>query len=342
MVRLLVAEDSRVTREYLAYLFDQDPDVEIVGHASDGAQAVQLTRQLRPDVILMDLHMPQMNGLEATEEIMRTTPTPIVLMSASAEGNEARMAFEAVQAGALTFTDKPTASPGGERRARTLVETVKTMAEAKVVRRWARRAEASPPTLASPPVDRPVRAVALGSSTGGPPALMEILKALPADFGAPIVLVQHIVPGFIAGLAEWLQSGTALAVRLAEDGERLEPGRVYVAPDGLNIRVARPDRVQLSPPGRPDGFCPSIDVLFESVAEVYGASALGVILTGMGRDGAAGLRHLRESGALTIAQDEATSAVFGMPREALRLNAAAHVLPLSAIAQMVCAIGSRR
>lgn len=347
MIRVLIAEDSAVTREHLVYLLSQDPALQVVGTARNGLEAVEQAEHLKPDVILMDVHMPRMNGYEATRQIIERVPTPIVMVSASLSRDETAMAFEALKAGALTILDKPSGleHPGHEETARRLVETVKLMAEVKVVRRWPRRQglgvggrglgqeEPIPRPLA--PSSRKIRLVAIGASTGGPAVVAEILRGLPADLAAPILVVQHIAPGFTTGLAEWLGQGTRLAVKLAELGEPVQPGTVYLAPDSTQMGITKEGRIRLTKEPAEDNFCPSASYLFQSVAEAYGRSAVGVLLTGMGRDGAAGLRKLREAGGVTIAQDEETSVVFGMPGEAIRLGAAEYVLSPEQIVGLV-------
>jgi len=344
VIRVLLAEDSAVTREYLAYLLDEDPGLEVVGTARDGIEAVEQAQRLKPDVILMDVHMPRMNGYEATRQIMERTPAPIVMVSASVDQGEVAMTFAALEAGALTVLEKPL-GPGHPRQAdtvRKLLETVRLMAEVKVVRRWPRRERPLPPRLPPESAGRSIRLVAIGASTGGPPVVAEILKALPRDLGAPVLLVQHIAPGFTAGLADWLGQVTPLSVKLAEPDELARLGTVYVAGDGTQMGIASHGRILLTHEAGPDGFCPSVSHLFESVADAYGRSAMGVLLTGMGRDGAAGLRRLREAGGLTIAQDEETSVVFGMPNEAIRLGAAEQVLRPEQIAQAIRSLARSR
>jgi two-component system chemotaxis response regulator CheB len=332
MIRVLVAEDSAVTREYLVYLLRQDPGLEVVATARNGQEAVQQAERLKPDVILMDIHMPEMDGYEATRQIMERAPTPIVMVSASLSQSEVAMTFEALKAGALTVMEKPVGldRPDHAETTRRLLETLKLMAEVKVVRRWPRRER---PIRPSPPVvkaDRPVRLIAIGASTGGPAALGEILAGLPGDLVAPILVVQHISPGFTAGLAVWLGQSTRLTVKLAEAGERVRAGAVYLAPDRVQLGITKDGRIHLTKEPV-DGFCPSASHLFQSVGEAYGSATLGVLLTGMGRDGAGGLKRLREAGGITIAQDEESSVVFGMPAEAIRLGAAQYVLSVEQI-----------
>ena len=340
MIRVLLVEDSVVTREYLSHLLGQDPAIEVVGTARDGVEAVEQAQRLKPDLVLMDVHMPRMNGYEATRQIMERSPAPIVMISASLDQGEVAMTFAALEAGALTVLPKPV-GPGHPLHAdstRKVVETVKLMAEVKVVRRWPKRDSPPAPIPSLDAGERRVRLVAIGASTGGPPAVAEILKGLPADLGFPILFVQHIAPGFAGGLVEWLRQVTPLAVKLAEPDELVQAGSVYVAADGAQMGITRQGRIRVTNEAAPDGFCPSVSHLFESAAEAYGRAALGVLLTGMGRDGAAGLRRLREAGGLTIAQDEESSVVFGMPQEAIRLGAAEKVLNPSEIGQAIRAL----
>ncbi|HUG54482.1 MAG TPA: chemotaxis-specific protein-glutamate methyltransferase CheB [Vicinamibacteria bacterium] len=337
-IHVLLVEDSAVIREYLAAALGADPAIDVVGVAHDGVEAVEMAERLRPDVILMDVHMPRMGGLEATREIMSRFPAPIVLITASFDRNETAASFDILKAGALTVLDKP----GGLHDPATLdlVRTVKLMAEVQVVRRWPARPPREAPLSARNSLQK-IRLVAIGASTGGPAALMEVLSQLKGTLTVPVVVVQHIAPGFTAGLAEWLSGQTSLAVRLARDGEALRPGVVYLAPDGRDMAVGGDARVRLAR-GAADGFFPTVDHLFASVAEAYGPSALGVLLTGMGRDGGEGLRRMRAAGAATVAQDEATSVVFGMPGEAVRLGAAEHVLPPVEIGRMIRALADRQ
>ncbi|MBI2461066.1 MAG: chemotaxis-specific protein-glutamate methyltransferase CheB [Candidatus Rokubacteria bacterium] len=328
MTRVLVADDSATVREYLAYLLGEDPALEVVGTARDGLEAVEQAQRLRPDIIVMDVHMPRMNGFEATRQVMERIPTPIVIVSASISREEVALTFEALKAGALTVVDKPGGPdhPKHAESARRLVETVKLMAEVKVVRRWPRGERPAPPAPPAVKADRKIRLIAIGASTGGPQVVAEILRGLPREFGAPILVVQHIAPGFTEGLVEWLGQGTPLAVRLAEAGEPVRPGTVYVARNGVQMGITGDGRIRLTKEPAEDGFCPSASYLFQSVAQAYGRAAVGILLTGMGRDGARGLLRLREAGGLTIAQDEESSVIFGMPGEAVRLGAAEHVL----------------
>jgi two-component system chemotaxis response regulator CheB len=285
----------------------------------------------------MDVHMPRLNGAEATRQIMERAPTRIVVVTASSSRDQTSAAFRALEAGALTVVEKPCGPdhPGRAESTRRLVEAVKLMAEVKVVRRWPRRERPVPTPPGCPGPDRRIRVIAIGASTGGPQAVAAILGALPGELGVPILIVQHIAAGFTAGLAEWLAQGTQRAVKLAEPGEEVRPGTVYLAPEGRQLGITGDGRIRLAAEAAGDGFCPSASHLFQSVAEAYGRSAIGILLTGMGRDGASGLSALRQAGGVTIAQDEASSVIFGMPGEAVRLGAAEHVLSPEQICGMI-------
>lgn len=322
-----------MTRELFVALLGEAPGFEVVAAVPDGALAVEQVERLRPDVVLMDIHMPNVDGLEATRRIMATVPTPIVLVSASFIGDDTTRSFEAIRAGALTVLGKP-AGPGHPDHARSvreLLQTLRLMSEVTVVRRWPAR---KPPAALPRPCPG-IRLIAVAASTGGPGALAELLGELNGGIGAPVLVVQHITPGFTAGLVRWLAGLSRLRVKLAEAGEPVQPGSVYVAPDGRQMGVGADGRIRLEPAAAGDAFCPSASYLFESAAQSYGASAMGVLLTGMGRDGVTGLSRLRAAGGVTVAQDEATSVIFGMPGEAVRVGAAEHVLSPKEIARLI-------
>ncbi len=337
MIRALIVDDSAVVRKLLRKILESDPEIEVVGEASDGRVALERVSELRPDIVTMDIQMPVMDGFEATRRLMAESPLPIVIVSSSYRPSDVDMTFRALNAGALTALQKPPgpADPNHERLARELVRTVKLMSEIMVVRRTSDRRPlvSPPPSKAAPRPD--VRVVAVGASTGGPPALRQLLDELSPDLTAPVLVVQHMAAGFTCGMVDWLDRTSRLRVTLAKDGEYALPGCCYVAPEGVHLKIAADGRLILdaSPPER--NLCPSVGALFRSIAQHYGHKALGVLLTGMGRDGAAELKLMKDKGAITICQDRESSVVHGMPGEAVRLGGATHVLPMDQIAAMI-------
>jgi two-component system chemotaxis response regulator CheB len=330
-LRVLVAEDSVTARRLLVEMLQTDPGIAVVGEARNGIEAVDLTVRLRPDLVTMDIRMPKMDGFEATRQIMVEAPTPIVIVSAVSNLREVEVSMHALRLGALTVLAKPSGPdvPDFEEQRHRLLQTVKAMAQVKVVRRWPDRlpaAAALPATRIHP------RIVAMAASTGGPAALAHILTHLPADFTLPVLIVQHIARGFVDGFANWLNTSCALRVKVAEHGEPLQPRTVYVAPDDRHLGVADESTVAVTASPAVDGFRPSGTALFDSVARVFGNTAVAVVLTGMGVDGVAGLRAVRLAGGRILAQDEDSSVVFGMPGAAVAAGLADATVPLEAIA----------
>ena len=330
-VNVLVVEDSPVMRLLLVHLINRDPNLCVLGTANDGIEALAFLAQQKPDVILMDIHMPRMDGFDATRHIMETQPLPIVICSGTINPREVTVTFRALEAGAVAFIEKPIGMghPDFEVKAAELLRTVRLMSEVKVIKRWPRARTAGPASVVVDlkPAPSDIQLVAIGASTGGPPVLHTILSALPKDFPAPIVIVQHIAPGFLSGLVEWLAQATGFPVQIARHGARLAPGCACLAPDDFHTGVDSATHIVLSQAAPDDGHRPSVAHLFRSVAQACGPRAVGVILSGMGKDGAAELKLMKERGAVTIAQDEESSVVHGMPGEAIRLQAATHVLP---------------
>ncbi|MBI4538714.1 MAG: chemotaxis-specific protein-glutamate methyltransferase CheB [Gemmatimonadetes bacterium] len=334
MIRVVVAEDSLTVRELLVSILESDPEILVVGQAKHGEEAVELAKRLRPDLITMDIHMPVMDGFEATKEIMVEAPTPILIVSSSASRREVELSLNALRVGALMVVAKPD-NPLSERfdgRRNRFLSMVKAMSQVKVVRRWAPGRRRVPAPRPRADVRRPIRVVAVGASTGGPAALQHILRDLPGDFPVPILVVQHIAPDFVAGLAEWLAASCALHVRVATDGELLRSHTVYLAPDDRHLGVGDGARARVSAGPPVGGFRPSATYLFESAARAYGAGVAALILTGMGSDGVEGLRAVRAAGGQVVAQDEATSVVYGMPREAAEAQLADVVLSIDEVA----------
>lgn len=332
MIRVLVAEDSATIRELLVRVLEADPEITVVGVASNGVEAVEMAGRLRPDVITMDVHMPLMDGLEATKEIMIEAPTRILIVSSSAV-QDVEMALNATRAGALMMLPAPSSpdTAGFDQLRGELIRAVRSMAQVKVVRRW------RPGGRAGAPLTRRRkrgggRVVAIAASTGGPAALLRVLMDLPRDFPAPILIVQHIAHGFTEGLCTWLASSCDLRLHMARHGELLEPHSAYLAPDDRHLGVDADGRCVLSEMPAIAGFKPSANHLFESVARIYGSSGIAVVLTGMGRDGVEGARSLHAAGGTVIAQDEGSSVVYGMPKEVVAAGIVSAVLPVHEIA----------
>lgn len=334
MIRVLVVDDSPVAIQLLVRILDNDPELSVIGTVMNGRDAVDAVVRLQPDVITMDVHLPGIDGFEATRKIMELRPTPIIMVSASADTQDAAIGFRAMDSGAVTLLPRPPGPHAPDHAAATagLLRMVKLMAEVKLVRRWARDRErgASAPISACSNSDawpsQPIHLVAVGASTGGPPALKSLLAALPATFPVPMVIVQHIAPGFVPGLAEWLANASGFPVEVAGDRHALIAGHAYLAPDDKHLSVTSKLHTVLSDAPPDSGLRPSIAHLFRSVAAACGARAAGVLLTGMGKDGAIELKAMRDAGAVTFAQDRASCVVYGMPAEAMRLGAVLHTL----------------
>ncbi|MBC8509272.1 MAG: chemotaxis response regulator protein-glutamate methylesterase [Chloroflexi bacterium] len=342
MIRVLIVDDSPTLRQLIRMVLESDPDLQVVGEARNGQDAVVLCHKLQPSIITMDIRMPKMNGFQAIRQIMAESPRPIVVLTSKESDSELQISFKGVEAGALSVIGKPTGLPGDDPEADQLLQQVKAMADVKVVRRRRSKTKQISPGgdngPAAKPMGKPAEAgaykiIAIGASTGGPPALQTILSELPNDLSVPVVIVQHISPGFVEGLARWLDETTPLQCKLAEDREFLKPATVYLPPDGYHLLLSSAGRVRLDASPPVDGHCPSVTAMLESVVKHYGSAAIGVLMTGMGRDGARGLQELHQAGGHTIAQDEATSVVFGMPKVAISLGAADEVLPLHDIAK---------
>ena len=327
-VTVLVAEDSVTKRELIVSILRSEPAMEVIGEAKNGEEAVEMTIRLRPDVVTMDIYMPLIDGFEATKRIMREAPTPIVIVSDAPNVKQVEISMRALAVGATMVLRTPPGrhAPEFEVLSQELVHTVRAVAGLKLVQALARSFSGAAGGSKSRP-----SAIAIAASTGGPTALQRILAHLPADFPIPILLVQHISAGFVQGFAAWLDTITPLRIRISEDGEPLEPHTVYLAPENTHLGASAPGRVRLSKVTTPNLFRPSADILFGSMAEAFGAAAYAVILTGMGQDGVEGLRHIRSAGGLVLAQDEASSVVFGMPRAAIEEGLANLILPLSYI-----------
>ena len=346
-LRVLVVDDSPTVRKRLVDTLASDPEIELVGEAEDGRRAVELCRLHRPDIITMDMMMPIMSGLAATEYIMAHQPTPILIVSASINRGELFKIYDALAAGAVDVLEKPTGDEIEDDWERRLLSAVKVVAKIKVITHPRGRLEprrgTGPHTRARSDQTRKSRPsfelVAVGASTGGPGAIVEVLRRLPPRFQVPILVVLHMNEPFGSAFTDWLDEQIDRRVVNPENGASVAAakGRVIVAPCGRHL-VVRGGRMFLTLDDERHSCRPSVDVLFESIASDYGASSAACLLTGMGRDGALGLLKIRAAGGMTIAQDEASSVVYGMPREATILGAATHVLPLADIGPRLAAL----
>ncbi len=336
-IKVILVDDSQIALTLLKKMLLSSPDIEVVGTAMNGREALELIPKLDPTVVCTDLHMPAMDGLELTREIMARYPKPILVISASVSEGRHNV-FHLMEAGAVDVLKKPRGGMESEyiQQSNELINRGKILAGVHVFRRVKR--ESTPPVviaLPQAPVMTKPRIVSIGASTGGPQAFQNILSQLPAKYPFPIICVQHIGDGFMEGLVEWFDSFCAIKVELAQDGAMPLPGVAYFPREGSHLLIDSGGRFKYSLDIPFSGHRPSITVTFKSVAERYGSSAIGVLLTGMGNDGAEGLKAIADMGGITIAQDETTSIVFGMPKVAAELGAARHVLPLDKIAPML-------
>jgi two-component system chemotaxis response regulator CheB len=342
VIRVLVVDDSAFVRQALVRMLGSDPDIEVVGTAVDGKDGLEKTLLLQPDVVTLDIKMPRMGGLEALRRIMTECPVPVLLMSSlTSEGGE--ITLRGLELGALDFVDK--SSVQGHMNLLGLAEEVKAK-----VRALARvpRDRVHPPggVLLEPPLAaaashaRRAEVVVIGTSTGGPPALQAIIPKLPLGLATAILVVQHMPIGFTRSLADRLDSRSAVPVREAQDGESVAPGVVLIAPAGRHMKVRRRGavtRVWLDEEPRSALHRPSVDVLMASVAKVYGARSLGVVLTGMGSDGVEGLRAIRQIGGRTFAESEESCVIYGMPKAAVEAGVVDRSVPLARMADEILA-----
>jgi len=339
-IRIVLVEDSPTVRRYLASIIEETPSMRVIGEARNGHEAVHVVAKLKPDVVSMDINMPQVDGLEATRRIMTQHPTPIVVVSGLLE-TDVQLSLQALEAGALAVVGKPPDrhNPAFPAKQRELITTLRAMSGVRVI---SRRVYPRVPQEVAPGVDMDMtlqppaqmtkpELLAIGASTGGPSAIQRFIKVLPADFPLPILIVQHMPHEFIPGLARWLDNATPLQVIVAQQGLRITAGTIYIAPGSAHLIIRRHGAGLVTKLLKEPGsyrYTPSVDALFESVASLCGSAAIGLVLTGMGNDGANGLLAMRRAGALTLVQDEASSTVFGMPKAAVEIGAAQQMEPL--------------
>lgn len=337
-IRVLVVEDCPLMCEVLISILNPDPQIFVAGIAHNGKEAIELVPRLKPDIITMDINMPVMDGLEATKHIMAYNPTPILIVSSSVFKLGMGKVFKAISYGALDVVDKGDLKIVGQKRSgESLIAKIKFLSGVKVIRHpLAKLQQERQKGILDASSKRALgKTVGMVASTGGPQAVLEILKRFPKNFSCGIVIVQHITNGFVGGLVDWLNSECRLNVKIAEDSEEIRHGVAYIAPDNLQMRVREGGTIQLSDEPAYEGHRPSGDVLLDSVAKAYGKGSVAVILTGMGRDGAMGMKAIKQFHGKTIAQDEKSCIVFGMPKVAIEMNIIDKVLPLEEIAEEI-------
>jgi two-component system chemotaxis response regulator CheB len=336
---VLLVDDSALTLAVLKRILSASPDIQVVGTAANGREALNLIPQLQPTVVCTDFHMPEMDGLQLTREIMVRFPRPILVVSSAVGPADTERVFSLLEAGAIDVFPKPRGGLGSDpAAAEQLISKIKIVAGVFVFPRRAREAPAPAATGVPAPSPRPktrARLVAIGASTGGPQALQTVLSPLPGDYAVPVLCVQHISRGFLHGLVEWLGAQCRLRVKVAEPGETAQPGTVYFPAEGTHLVIDDRGRLSASREDPVDGHRPSVSITFRSVARHYSRAAVAVLLTGMGKDGADGMQSVAQAGGMTIAQDEASCVVFGMPRHAIELGSAQHVLPPPDIARLL-------
>lgn len=334
-IRVLLVEDSPVTLVILRRILNSSPHIEVVGEARTGLEALELIPNVQPDVICTDLHMPQMDGLELTSEVMTLYPRPILVISAWVQEEDSPHVFQLLEAGALDIFPKPTIGLTMEDKLlnQELINKIQILSGVKVFKKK-RKSPSQVKNLETFSYKSYLKPeiVVIGASTGGPQAINELLAKLPSNFPVPVICVQHICLGFLQGFIDWLASSCRLQIQIAQPGDIPKPGTIYFPPEQRHLELDDQGRFIYSNLPPLDGHRPSVTVTFKSVAEFYGSATVGILLSGMGRDGAEGMQCIAEAGGLTIAQDEATSVIFGMPKEAIDLGAAKLVLPIHAIA----------
>lgn len=336
-IKVLIVDDSDLTREVLKKILEVDPSLQVIGMAENGLTAVDLVKNLKPDVVVMDIQMPVMDGFKATEQIMAYCPTPIVILSSVIDRGGIYTTFNALAAGAVDVMEKPSLLPNASwlEIGSVFIKKVKLVSKAKVITHVKGKVKGISRYIEPVSFDGSMKnkyeVVAIGASTGGPSVIMQILKTIPPDYGSGILVVQHMSAGFINNFVEWLGSACKIRVKLAQEGEMVGKGQVLVAPDGYHTIVKNKKTIGLLSGETVNSVKPSVDILFKSVAELYGESAVGVLLTGMGADGADGLKHMKDRGGLTIAQSEESCSVFGMPKAALEKGAVSKVFSVEDI-----------
>lgn len=340
MIKVLVVDDSPTIRELMIYILSSDDDIQIIGTANSGENAIKFIEKNKPDIITMNIEMPGMNGFETTRRIMETNPVPIVIVTELSNSQDIDKTFQAMEAGAVSVLEKPVGITDSDfyKVSKDIINRIKLMSEIKVVRRkkvYKKVKENSSSCYKLESILAKIKIVAIGVSTGGPPVLQTIFSKLPLNIRIPILVVQHITPGFIKGLVDWLSQVTNYPIHIAVQGERPLPGHIYFAPDGFHMEIRKNGHIFLSETEKENGSRPAVSCLFRSVANYYGENSMGILLTGMGKDGAKELKLLKDKRAITVVQDKESSIIYGMPGEAVKLDAATYILSPEKIAELI-------
>lgn len=351
-IRVLLVEDSPIAMMVLKRILGSSPDIEVVGTATTGQEGLSLIPKIQPDVICTDYFMPHMNGLEFTSQVMMDYPLPILVVSASVQEDDPLRIFQLLEAGAVDILPKPRTGLGPDNVLLTqaLINKVKVLSGVKVFKKKRLQSEQTKLQRNNQQIKQPVlpvnlsgsaKVIAVGASTGGPLALQQLFMGLPKEFPLPIICVQHISQGFLQGLIDWLKATCNVSIEIAQAGQRPESGKIYFPPERQHLTIDTLGRFAHSDRLPDEIHCPSVNTLFLSIAKFYGRKTIGILLSGMGRDGADGMKAIADAGGLTIAQDEESSVVFGMPKAAIDLSAAQQVLPMDAIAPTVVTLVNR-
>jgi len=344
MIRLLIVEDSTTVIGYLEYIFSNDNDIEVVGTARNGKDAVEFVKKNKVDIITMDIDMPVMNGFQATKIIMSENPVPIIILTSSRNAKNDETSIEALASGALTILQKPFGIGHGQESIRTsnMLKMVKTFSKVKVItRKYINNIPAKKPIALSNSTNKQVKEaqlkgkkyILIGISSGGPQVLSKIFSGISDNFPLPIIVVQHITKGFINTMVSWLNSSLNLNVKIADNNEFMRPGHIYFAPDNENIGI-KGNKIELTKCNLDLKICPSVKYLFESVSDRQAKDVIAMILTGMGSDGSAEIKKLKYNGAVTIAQDKQSSLVHGMPGEAIKSGGVNYILSTDEISKL--------
>ncbi len=333
-VKVLIVDDSSVSRELLSFIIQSDTGLQLVGSATNGEEGVEMLIQLEPDVVVMDIVMPKMNGFEATKKIMEIRPTPIIIISGVFNREEVEKSFDAIHAGALTIIEKPRGVGDAQylETARFVIRTIKALSETKDKKNHFKEHNQQVGKSINMAQEQTVSAICIGASIGGPQTLATLLSSLPASFPVPIYVAQHISTGFIEGFANWLDKTTPLTIKIGSDGEQALPGYVYLPPDGMFLKVNSDHTLTISPSDDKHSSHSSINTLMSSVAENFGRNAIGILLTGTGTDGVNGLLEIKNRGGISIVQDPTNAVISDLPLAAISVQAADHIESIEKIA----------